>query len=82
MKPPRTLIFGVEKSGITITSRGKRLGIAKNKTEMLALVLKIRLDERRDIVMFSSSMDFAEEYTKNKTILALVERLHGMKGVT
>lgn len=75
MKAPRTLIFSAKKHGVAIFGRGHvLLGTAKTFNGMKRLARKIKLCDA-DIVMFSSSMDFPKEYTKDKTVLRLVKKL-------
>ena len=75
----RVLHFDCKKNGVEITTRkGDKyisLGIAKNIAAMKKLVEKIKIDDNKDLCMFSSSMDFPKEYTKNKEVLKLVEKL-------
>ena len=77
----RVLHFNCKKNGVQISTRkGDKfvsLGIAKNIAAMKKLVEKINLNDNKDLCMFSSSMDFPKEYTKNKEVLKLVEKLQG-----
>jgi hypothetical protein len=76
MSKGRVVIFGVVSDGITLHASRKRIGKAKNKKEMAKLLSHIN---DNDVVMFSSSMDFPREYTTNKTVLALVEKMHAVR---
>lgn len=75
----RILHFDCHKDCVEISTRkGNRyvsLGKAGSIQQMKKLVERIKLSDDTDICMFSSSMDFPKEYTSNKRVLALVERL-------
>jgi len=75
-KVGRILHFGCESKGVEISTGGRKLGTAGNLKQMQKLVNKIKLTDA-DVCMFSSSMDFPEEYTSNKSVLALVKKLRG-----
>ena len=68
-------IIGVNEDGIHIVKNRKEVskGI-KTFDDFIAGLKKAKYKED-DIVMFSSSMDFPEEHTKDKQILDLVEEI-------
>jgi hypothetical protein len=74
----RTFIFGVCRDGIEIRRGERRIGVAGTCKAMRALAEKLNFTDD-DIVMFSSSMDFPGECTKNKRVLVLVEKLAGVR---
>lgn len=74
----RTIIFGCESDHVSIRIRsGKHEITGRVRTiESVKRFAKYhRFNNERDAVMFSSSMNFPREYTKDKKILALVEEL-------
>lgn len=82
----RTIIFHCDSDGVSIsgrtvtdkkTSKRKHLGKARTIAGMRKLFKRINLNDDTDIVMFSSSMDFPDEYTKDKDVLKLVKKLQG-----
>lgn len=70
----RTIIFGVTKNAVEVTVNRRRRGSATSIAEMRPLLASLKITEN-DVVMFSSSMDFPNEYTKNRRVLALVRRM-------
>lgn len=80
----RTLIFHCDPDGVSISGRTvigqkayprKNLGKARTIKGMKRLMDRIKLCDDTDIVMFSSSMDFPDEYTNRKDVLKLVRKL-------
>lgn len=76
----RTIIIGCESDHLSIRVRNVSTGKVINRKvssseQMIALWDKLKLTEGKDVVMFSSSMDFPKEYTSDKKILNLVKKL-------
>lgn len=75
----KTIIFGCEENHISIRIMDMESGNVKNKKATTAeQICKILNSEPEKIVMFSSSMDFPEEYTSSKKMLNLIGRLQGI----
>lgn len=80
----KTIIIGCESDHVSIRSRDVKTGKvstrkAKDADGIKSAFRKLGIDEDRDVVMFSSSMDFPKEYTSDKKILGLVYKLQGLQ---
>jgi hypothetical protein len=74
----RTVIFGCEEDHISIrvNNNGNISRFRAVDMEQIKSVFnKLKIKQEKDVVMFSSSMDFPKEYTKSKKLLKLVEEL-------
>jgi hypothetical protein len=71
----RTIIIGVDGRGITFHVNRKFAGAARTPAGANRLIKRIALNENADVIMLSSSVDFPDEYTNNKTVLKMARKL-------
>jgi hypothetical protein len=72
---PRVFTLDVVSKGIQLKLQGKVLGCAKTAKGLVRLVTANKIDENRDAIMCSSSLDFPKEYTSDKGVIALARKI-------